>query len=404
MALKAKEVMTVPDGTYTIGDGLLLKVRSNGASRSWIYRYSINGKRKDYAIAPAKKMSLSVAKAEAIRLQGLVVSGVDIQAEKQKKKALPVKEEVRLHPFDSFAVEAYEQIKLMRGKLVAGSLKNHRLWLESHCLPAFGKQPIEQITTEDVVQALRPIWTTKTATASNVRSMLEAIFGYAVSRKILTVNPAQWKGNLEFFLPSPRVIHRTEHHKAMDRFELKEKIQAFFPTENRVIALILFTILTASRINEAQGARWDELDFDKKVWTCPRMKDKRREEPHRVPLSEQAIELLRSIPQGVSPYVFTLKAENATRKPISASRAWVVLKMAFETDATLHGFRSTFRDWCAEEGKSFEAAEIQMQHKIGTAVTRSYFRSDLLEQRRVLMQEWADFLLPRNQQKEGGAK
>lgn len=123
-----------------------------------------------------------------------------------------------------------------------------------------------------------------------------------------------------------------------------------------------------------------------------------------MPLSEQAIELLRSIPQGVSPYVFTLKAENATRKPISASRAWVVLKMAFETDATLHGFRSTFRDWCAEEGKSFEAAEIQMQHKIGTAVTRSYFRSDLLEQRRVLMQEWADFLLPRNQQKEGGAK
>lgn len=402
MAIKAKDVLTVPDGSYTIGDGLILKVRNDGTSRSWIYRYSINGKRKDYAIAPAKKMNLAVAKAEAARLQGLVVSGVDIQAERQKKKAMPAEEEIRLHPFNEFAIEAYDHVRKMRGNLAPGSLNNYRKYFELHCLPAFGDRPIESITTEDMVQALTPIWTTKTTTASNVRGLFEAIFGYAVSRKFITANPAQWRGNLEFFLPSPKAIHRTEHRKAMERFELQEKIKAFFPTENRVIALLLFTILTASRFNEAQGTRWDELDFNKKVWTCPRLKDRKREEPHRVPLSDQAIELLRSIPRGVSPYVFTLKPSDPMRKPITNHRALVVLKEAFKTDATIHGFRSTFRDWCAEEGKSFEAAEIQMQHKIGTAVTRSYFRSDLLEQRRVLMQEWADFLLPRNPQKEEG--
>lgn len=399
MGIKAKEVMTVPDGTYTIGDGLILKVRNNGSTRSWIFRYSISGKRKDYSIAPAKKMNLATAKAEAIRLQALVVSGIDIQAEKQKKKAQPKEVEEQMHPFDDFAREAYEQIKNLRGNLARETLRTHQIFLNRYCVTAFGKKPIEKVTTEDVVGFLLPIWTSKTATAKNVRALLDAIFSYAINRKIITRNPARWQGNLEFYLPAVSTIHRTEHHKAIDRYELKGRFRAQFNKSNRITALTIFTILTASRINETIGARWDELDFEKKIWTCPRVKDRKREEPHRVPLSEQAIELLKRMPRGASPFVFTMDVSDKSRKADGSS----VLKrfrQDFETDATIHGCRSTFRDWCAEEGKSFEAAEIQMQHKIGTAVTRSYFRSDLLEQRRVLMQEWADFLLPRNPQKE----
>lgn len=390
MTIKAKEIFSVPDGVYSVANGLILRVRNGGKSRSWIFRYSKNGKRRDYAIGSAKKVTMPAAKVEAAKLIALVSQGVDIHETKKKAK----EEATPLHPFETFAVEALAHLGRIRQWKGIHSKDRYSNALYNHCMPVLKGKNIEEITSEDILNVLRPIWFKTPRTGAEARIFLDFVFSYAISLKIYDkLNPARWKDNLSMFLPSSIAVKPVKHYEAMPYEELREKIKPLSPPIDRRMALLIFTILTVSRINESREAKWSEIDFEKRVWICPRVKNKRRESPHRVPLSDQAIQLLNGLTRGKSDVIFTDKFDSEAGMPFKYHGILNGMRKAFDTDATIHGFRSSFRDWCAENGKSFEAAEISMQHEIGSEVTRSYFRSDLLEQRRVLMQEWADYLL-----------
>ncbi|WP_300914530.1 tyrosine-type recombinase/integrase, partial [Turicimonas muris] len=257
--------------------------------------------------------------------------------------------------------------------------------VKTYALPVLGKKKLADIKKQDILEVLNPIWLTKNETASRVRGRLENIFSYAVSDGLMEFNPALWRGNLDRELPPPGKVQKTEHHEAMSLEELQGKIDCFYPAINRTRQVILFTILTASRVGESVPAKWDEIDWDNKVWSVPaeRRKDG-KPYPHRVPLSTQAVELLESI-ERTGEYIFSIKDTLGSRYSLA-----VLLKRMTGSQATMHGFRSTFRDWAAENGVPDIVAEKCLMHSTGSAVVQAYQRSDLLEQRREVMQRWAD--------------
>ena len=381
MKITIKNVFTVEDGNHTVAPNLILVVRGN--TRRFVFRYSENGKRTDKALGPARKLSLSDAKALADELRSKLALGEEIKTRRERKE----KENTPDMPvFKTYAIETIDrlqEVKRWRNKKHAQQWRNT---IEQYAFPFIGEKPINEITREDVLNILKPIWLEKNETASRVRGRLENILAYAVTDGILPSNPAAWRGNLDRYLAPQSKVKVVKHHEAMPFEQLQEKVKCLIPANNRTRQVILFTILTASRIGESVPACWNEIDFKNRVWSVPpeRRKDG-KPFPHRVPLSTQAIDLLNSIErQGEKIF------EDPDRKASSRYSLTGLLKRMTGTDATMHGFRSTFRDWCAENDVPEILAEKSMMHQTGDAVVQAYQRSDLLEQRREVMQRWAD--------------
>lgn len=381
MKITSKNVFTVEDGNHTVAPNLILVVRGN--TRRFVFRYSENGKRTDKALGPARKLSLSDAKALADELRSKLALGEEIKTRRERKE----KENTPDMPvFKTYAIETIDrlqEVKRWRNKKHAQQWRNT---IEQYAFPFIGEKPINEITREDVLNILKPIWLEKNETASRVRGRLENILAYAVTDGILPSNPAAWRGNLDRYLAPQSKVKVVKHHEAMPFEQLQEKVKCLIPANNRTRQVILFTILTASRIGESVPACWNEIDFKNRVWSVPpeRRKDG-KPFPHRVPLSTQAIDLLNSIErQGEKIF------EDPDRKASSRYSLTGLLKRMTGTDATMHGFRSTFRDWCAENGVPEILAEKSVMHQTGNAVVQAYQRSDLLEQRREVMQRWAD--------------
>lgn len=377
-----KNVFKLPDGKHSVGPNLNLVVRGN--SRTYVFRYSVDGKRKEKSLGSAEKISISQAREQAEKFRVGLSEG---QAPKTNKEALvEVVRKEEAPTFEAYALKTIDKIASVR---MWKNAKHKAQWfstVKAYALPVLGKKKLADIKKQDILEVLNPIWLTKNETASRVRGRLENIFSYAVNDGLMEFNPALWRGNLDRELPPPGKIQKTEHHEAMSLEELQEKISCFFPADNRTRQVIVFTILTASRVGESVPARWDEIDWDNKVWSVPpqRRKDG-KPYPHRVPLSKQAIALLKSIePKGEE--IFCFDADNLGSRYSLA----VLLKRMTGTQATMHGFRSTFRDWAAENGVPDIVAEKCLMHSTGNAVVQAYQRSDLLEQRREVMQRWAD--------------
>lgn len=377
-----KNVFKLPDGKHSVGPNLNLVVRGN--SRTYVFRYSVDGKRKEKSLGSAEKISISQAREQAEKFRVGLSEG---QAPKTNKEVLV--EAVRKEEAPTFEAYALKTIDKIASVRMWKNAKHKAQWfstVKTYALPVLGKKKLADIKKQDVLEVLNSIWLTKNETASRVRGRLENIFSYAVSDGLMEFNPALWRGNLDRELPPPGKVQKTEHHEAMSLEELQKKISRFFPTDNRTRQVIVFTILTASRVGESVPARWDEIDWDNRIWSVPpeRRKDG-KPYPHRVPLSNQAIALLKSIePKGEA--VFCFDADNLGSRYSLA----VLLKRMTGTNATMHGFRSTFRDWCAETGVPDTVAEKCLMHSTGNAVVQAYQRSDLLEQRREVMQRWAD--------------
>lgn len=381
MKITSKNVFTVEDGNHTVAPNLILVVRGN--TRRFVFRYSENGKRTDKALGPARKLSLSDAKALADELRSKLALGEEIKTRRERKE----KENTPDVPvFKTYAIETIDrlqEVKRWRNKKHAQQWRNT---IEQYAFPFIGEKPINEITREDVLNILKPIWLEKNETASRVRGRLENVLAYAVTDGILPSNPATWRGNLDRYLAPQSKVKVVKHHEAMPFEQLQEKVKCLIPANNRTRQVILFTILTASRIGESVPACWNEIDLKNRVWSVPpeRRKDG-KPFPHRVPLSTQAIDLLNSIErQGEKIF------EDPDRKASSRYSLTGLLKRMTGTDATMHGFRSTFRDWCAENDVPEILAEKSMMHQTGDAVVQAYQRSDLLEQRREVMQRWAD--------------
>jgi integrase len=263
--------------------------------------------------------------------------------------------------------------------------------LATYAFPVIGKMPVDSITSNDVLRVLEPIWTRTPEAASRVRGRIEAVLSSAKARGWRSgENPAAWRDNLAHLLPPKGRVHVVRRHAALPWRDCPTFLQSLGERDQGMAARALaFTILTAARSGEARGATWDEIDLQAALWSLPagRMKTGR---PHRVPLSEPALDVLRPL-LGLRQCALLFPGRDGASQ-LSDMAFNVVLKRMGRADLTAHGFRSSFRDWVADTGRAADAAEMALAHVTGNAVVQAYQRSDLLEARRGLMAEWAAFL------------
>ena len=377
-----RDINQLPEGVYKIDTGLYLRVR--GKYRNFFFKAQIDGSRREIGLGSSSEMSLSVAKAKALKIKAQIANG-EFQLDKPVKKVVE-KEKT----FAEVAAEATEAIKYARRWK---NEKHAHQWVQTirdFANPVMGKKRISQITRDDILEVILPLWETKSETASRLLGRLERIMDYATFKGwYMLPNPARWKGNLELVLPPISKVRQQVHHEAMTAQEAQGIAVQFFDSDFLSHKAILFGLLTATRVSEFLNARWGEFDFEERVWSVPpeRRKDGRNY-PHRVPLCQQAVQMLESIERN-DDLVFVNKKGNR----LHAETPRLTLIRILGRKVTMHGCRSTFRDWCAESAKDPILAEKSLMHTTGNEVEQAYQRSDLLEQRRVLMQEWADFLL-----------
>lgn len=383
MEVTAKNAKTLPPGRYGIGDGLRLHV-TDATRRYWVFRYSQNGKRRDKSLGSAMLIPLSAAKARARELRVALAQGIDLSAV-EEEKVCPTFAEITPE-----AIANFQRVRRWRNE------KHSAQWqstMETYAFPILGEMRVNQIERDDVLTVLRPIWETKTETASRVRGRIEAILSYAAAKGLRSgANPAAWKSNLDAFLPQESSIKEERHHKAISLPNLKAAAPRLFASSHVSVRAVIFGILTATRAQEVIGATWDEVDFDAKTWTISpdRMKTGVL---HRVPLSDQAMDILLRQRENAKPGQALIFPSTITGSKLAVDSLRQGLRVAAHTDATMHGCRSTFRDWCEENLIHNSLSEKALSHVSSSKVVRAYQRSDLLEQRRPVMQQWADFLL-----------
>jgi len=376
-----KKILSLADGRYSTDEkGLSLKV--HGVRRSWIYRYTFAGKRQEVNIGNARDVSHQKAIERVTKIKLDLIDGKDPKA---KCESFQAGSAIKFEDFYESAINEIASVKLWRNK------KHAQQWLNTvrdYAVPGLSGIEVRNITVNDIARVLKPIWTTKTETASRVRGRLENIFSYAILTGVYTqANPAVWNGALEMLLPPVSKVKRVVHHESMSHAELRGKIGLLYPPTGPARALIVFTILAACRIGESAPAKWDEIDFEKKIWTVPpeRRKDG-KSEGHRVPLTAHMIDLLNRLPRK-SEYIFASHEGHVSRESPR-----VLIQRLLKTNATMHGMRSTFRDWAAENLIHDVLAEKQLMHATGSEVVQAYQRSDLLEKRRPMMEQWDSYL------------
>lgn len=385
-------------GMHAAGDGLYLRVRSKGAA-SWVFRFMLNGKAKNMGLGSTDGLTLAEAKAEAMNLRTQVAKGIDPLQQKQEQERLANASKLT---FDEVAAD---YIKAQRSSWT--SEKHAEQWvntLRDYAAPVIGHLAPADITTEHILKVLTPIWNTKKETASRVRNRIELVLDAAKVRKLRTgENVAAWRGHLELLLAKHKKSDR-RHHPALDWNQVSVFWQVLSQQNDASSQALQLTILTALRTKEVLEAHWQEFDLKAAIWTIPaeRMKTKREQ---RVPLSTAALELLASLPRLPSGLLFEGRSAG---KPIGNMAMLVKCKRLDETKRqtdgigwrdnqdqriTPHGFRSTFRDWAAEN-TSFEniVVEQALAHTIGNAVEAAYRRGDLLERRRELMEAWGAYV------------
>ena len=263
--------------------------------------------------------------------------------------------------------------------------------LKTYAGPIIGQLPVEAVDTSLVMQVLQPIWVTKPETAARVRGRIEAVLAWATVQKLREgPNPALWRGHLSMLLPARGKVRKVKHHSAMPYQSMPDFVRELRSRDTMSVKALEFTILTAARTGEVIAARWDEVDWESCTWTIPasRMKSGRQ---HRVALSDGAIALLESLPQiEGNPYVFP--GERHARHISNMSMLKYLKEDLGHSTLTVHGFRSSFRDWVAE-CTSFPGAlaEAALAHVLTNAVEAAYQRGDMLERRRELMQAWAAY-------------
>ena len=370
-------------GRYPDGDGLYLQVATPG-SGSWLLRYERDGRERMLGLGPVHTIPLKLAREKARDARQRLLDGIDPVEQRREAKAKHVLDAARSKTFAQVADQYFDAHE---GKWSRVHGDQFRSSMRRYALPVIGTLPIAAIDEPMVLKALRPIWNTKTVTASRVRNRIEAVLDFATASKLRKGdNPARWEGNLEYLLPSPEKISRKQHFPALHYKEVSELITRLRQVEGVAARALEFTILTAVRTGETIGAVWDEIDFDERVWVIPaeRMKASRE---HRIPLSDRAIEILRQLPREAgNDFVFIGSKEGTGLHNMAMAR---VLKK-LNPDVSVHGFRSTFRDWAAEmTAYPNHVVEQALAHTIGNAVEKAYRRGDLYNKRVRLMRDWS---------------
>jgi integrase len=374
-------------GLYPDGNGLYLQV-APGGSKSWIFRFMLNSRARTMGLGPYPDLALGEARRRATECRKLRNDGIDPIEARKATRAASVLESAKGISFTACS-EAYIQAKKHGWK----SPKHIDQWtntLQQYAAPVFGEVPVADVDTDLVMKALEPIWATKTETASRVRGRIENILDWARTKGYREgENPARWRGHLQNLLPARRKVRKVKHHPALAYDKMGTFMRALRKQEGTAAVALEFLILTAARTSEAVGARWDEIDLRRAIWTVPGSRIKAGRE-HRVPLSKSTLALLKRMQKvRVGEFVF---AGGKKGKPLSNMALLVLLKRMDRDDITAHGFRSTFRDWVSEKTDySRDEAEMALAHAVGDKVEAAYRRGDLLTKRHKMMQDWADF-------------
>lgn len=377
----------VEPGLYGDGGGLWLQV-SASTSRSWIFRYALRGVRHEMGLGSINTIDLAAARVKARACRQLLLDGKDPLSERRAAGAAYALVEAKRITFDQCAAQ---YIDAHRGTWKnAKHLAQWENTLATYASPLIGALAVADVETDLVVKVLNPIWRSKTETAVRLRGRIECILDWAATRKFRHgENPARWRGHLENLLANPNKLAPVKNHPALPWREIGGFIEDLRKREGVAARATEYTIVTACRSGEVRGATWEEFDMGAKLWTIPAKRMKAGRE-HRVPLSAAAMALLASIPR-LGAFVFPGR-DLAT--PLSDMSLTAVLRRMGRGDITVHGFRSTFRDWCAEYGSnsfSREVCEHALAHSLPDKVEAAYQRGDLLEKRILLMNAWSDY-------------
>ena len=366
-------------GRHSDGGGLYLNVSKTGA-KSWLFMWVVDGKRREMGLGGYPVVSLAKARKLASDCREAVEEGRDPIAEREKE-AEPTFGECA----DQFLASMESSWRNEKHRA------QWRMTLTQYCEPIRSKR-VSAVGTDDVLKVLTPIWSEKPETASRLRGRIERVLDYAKAKGWRSgENPALWRGHLRNILPARQKLTRG-HHAAMPYADIPAFMERLRASEAMAARALEFTILTAARSGETRGAVWSEVDLDKALWTIPANRMKAGRE-HRVPLPGQAVALLRELHElRTGDLVFPGQKRG---KPLSVMAMDMLLRR-MKVDVTVHGFRSSFRDWCAEE-TSFprEVAEQALAHVVGDATERAYRRGDALEKRRELMEAWEAYLAPK---------
>ena len=388
--LSPTALRTKGPGLHADGGGLYLQVKRGG--RSWVLRYMIDRRAREMGLGSFPAVSLAEARGAAEQCRRLLRDGVDpIEARRQSRQ------ETRLQAAQSMTFEDCAKQYIDDRKAGWSNAKHAAQWgatLSTYAYPWFGGLPVQSIDMALVKKALRPIWTTKPETASRVRQRIEAVLDWATVHEYRSGdNPAKWRGHLEKVLPRPSKVRAVKHHAAMPYTELPGFYSELAERETVSARALAFTILTAVRSGETRGATWGEIDRNTAVWTVPGERTKSRRD-HRVPLSDEALTVLDGL-ERLSDDPDELLFPSPLGRPLSdtAMRKYLQTNLG-KPGLTVHGFRSTFRDWAAERaGAPREVAEAALAHSLRDATEAAYQRGDMLDRRRKLMDAWATFCI-----------
>jgi integrase len=388
--LTVRKVEALPVGTWGDGGGLYLQVLPKGG-RTWLFRYKARGKTTWAGLGGFPTVGLADARTAALEARRLVKAGGDpVEAKKAVKAAA--------------AEQAGQTFKVLAGKYIAANkagwrnAKHALQWeatLTAYAYPVIGDKLASAVSVAHIIEILQPIWEAKPETASRVRGRIESVLNYAAALNLRHgENPARWKGHLAQILPARAKVAKVEHHAAVPWRELPAVMAKLAQSQGTAAACLRFLALTAARSGEARGAQWDEIDLAGKVWTVPgdRMK---AGQAHRVPLTDAAIAILKSAyPAGATekPAGGLVFPGGKTDRPLSDVALAKALRVAGAGDFTVHGMRSTFRDWAAES-TAFprEICEAALAHSNRDRVEAAYLRGDHFAKRRRLMEAWAGY-------------
>lgn len=401
-ALTAKQVETATKVGYTAdgkqpGLNLQVAIGANGFVRSWVFRYTspTSGKRRELGLGSTRVVGLADARTLAADAFKLISNGVDPKDHRDAAKhhrLVAVKQKLTFEQAASLCIAAKQHE--WKNK------KHQHQWsasLQTYAYPMLGKVPVDQITMEQVLAVLEPIWTTKTETATRVRQRIETVLDWAKARKLRSGdNPASLKGGLGQLLPKASKIAKVKHQPALPYQQIHAFVQALRAKNGISPKALEFLILTAARSGEVLGAKWDEIDLASKVWTIPAERMKAGRE-HRIPLSARAVTIIHEMLAGRQcDFVFP---DPSGSKGMSNGALLAVIKgMPGYSSYVPHGFRSTFRDWAAETTNfANETLELALAHAIRDKSEASYRRQDQLEKRAKLMNQWADYVASRFQ-------
>ena len=376
-------------GLYGDGGGLYLQVGPSG-SKAWLFRFMLRGRAREMGLGSINARTLQEARDEALACRKLLLQGNDPIEARDAQRAQEKLDAAKAMTFRECAA-AY--IEAHRAGWKNGKHADQwRNTLDTYAGPVIGDLPVQGVDTGLVLRVLEPIWKDKPETATRTRGRIEAVLDWASARGFRPgENPARWRGHLDKLLPKRSKVRRVEHHAALPYLDVSAFVAQLREQPGVAARTLEFAILTATRTQEVIGAKWVEIDLTRKTWTIPAARMKAQRE-HRAPLPDRALKIIEQMQEARhSDYVFPGARED---EPLSNAAMLALLKRRMgRNDLTVHGFRSTFRDWTAEQSNfPREVAEAALAHVLSDKTEAAYQRGDLFEKRRKLMQAWADYV------------